>query len=342
LQQNQVQPVNYTVQINGVKADSDYLVSGDITIHNPSPNPAKIISIEDVVSSNGLMDPALVQCAPLCVAANSEEICHYSVSVQSTIYNLNTVIVKQQNYRYAVNKAPVEIGSTEYQATAVVDFGQAQITEVNKCVYYDDNGDNVSEEKLCAKSNEDYHKTIIYPRDFPAPECPETEYTFVNTATVSSLDHAELAKDIHSVTVCINCAGGCTLTIGYWKTHSKYGPARWPDETWLLIQPNGPDSFFFLSGQSWIQVAQTPPAGNSYYVLAYQYIAAKLNKLAGASSTAEVDACIVEAEYFFNKYTPAQANKLSPNNADRKKALACAVTLDNYNNGLIGPGHCFE
>jgi hypothetical protein len=40
---------------------------------------------------------------------------------------------------------------------------------------------------------------------------------------------------------------------------------------------------FFLSGKTWYQVLWTAPAGNVYYNLAHQYIAAKLNFLNGAS-----------------------------------------------------------
>jgi hypothetical protein len=39
--------------------------------------------------------------------------------------------------------------------------------------------------------------------------------------------------------------GGCTLTPGYWKTHSKYGPAKY-DTTWAL---KGEDTPFLLKWQ---------------------------------------------------------------------------------------------
>jgi hypothetical protein len=39
---------------------------------------------------------------------------------------------------------------------------------------------------------------------------------------------------------------------------------------------------------------------------------------------------------FFNTYTPSSS--LSP--SVRARAIATADLLDDYNNGLIGPGHC--
>jgi hypothetical protein len=149
------------------------------------------------------------------------------------------------------------------------------------------------------------------------------------------------ASDTVHVTVTCPHVNGCTLTQGYWKTHSIYGPAAKADPAWNLL-PNGPNTSFFSSGQTWLQVFNTAPAGNPYYILADQYMAAVLNQLNGASSTAAVDAALATAVSFFNKYTPAQAAALSSTNADRKAALAAAITLDNYNNGLIGPGHCSE
>lgn len=124
---------------------------------------------------------------------------------------------------------------------------------------------------------------------------------------------------------------GCTLTPGYWKTHSRYGPAPY-DATWALI---GEDTTFFLSGQSFYTVMWTDST-LKYYILARAYIAAILNGLAGASDTSDVQAAIAFAETFFNTYTPSST--LSP--AVRAQVIGMASILDDYNNGLTGPGHC--
>lgn len=130
---------------------------------------------------------------------------------------------------------------------------------------------------------------------------------------------------------------GCTLTQGYWKTHSEFGPAPY-DNTWAQLA-NGASTPFFLSGQSWIEVFGTSPAGNAYYTLAHQYMAAVLNGLAGANQSA-VQSALASAATLFNTYTPAQIGVLKGSNALRKQFVALAETLDDYNNGLIGPGHC--
>jgi hypothetical protein len=80
--------------------------------------------------------------------------------------------------------------------------------------------------------------------------------------------------------------------------------------------------------------------GNAYYQLAPQYVAAVLNLEAGASAPEEVMDAMSEAETLFKTYTPAQIGALRGNNALRQQFISLANLLDDYNNGLIGPGHC--
>ncbi|HSM16845.1 MAG TPA: hypothetical protein VK845_07595, partial [Gemmatimonadales bacterium] len=87
---------------------------------------------------------------------------------------------------------------------------------------------------------------------------------------------------------------GCTYTQGYWKTHSVYGPAGPADGTWDLLA-SGPDTPFFLSGQTWYEVFWTSPSGNAYSSWAHQYRAAKLNVLNGADPT-DAASAIASAE----------------------------------------------
>lgn len=128
---------------------------------------------------------------------------------------------------------------------------------------------------------------------------------------------------------------GCTLTQGYWKTHSSYGPAPY-NETWALI---GEDTPFFSSNRSYYQVLWKRPIGNPYYILAHQYIAAKLNILKGADPGA------IQSEYdaatdLFNNYTPMQIAVMRHNNQVKRQFVQLGFILGKYNLGLIGPGHC--
>ena len=161
----------------------------------------------------------------------------------------------------------------------------------------------------------------------------------VNTASFVTNDTAETGSASDTVAVHVECSQGCTLTPGYWKTHSSLGPAPY-DETWAQL-PQGAHTPFFLSGASYHQVLWTPPAGNSYYILSHAYIAAQLNGLNGAS-TAVVAAALAEATTLFQTYTPAAIKALKPSSAVRQRFVTLGGQLDAYNNGLTGPGHCSE
>ena len=142
----------------------------------------------------------------------------------------------------------------------------------------------------------------------------------------------------------IPCPTGCTLTQGYWKTHSIRGPAPF-DDNWNNL-PGGlaEKTVFFYSGQTWYQVFWTAPkGGNAYYILAHQYEAAVLNILNGADPSA-VTATLNSALALFSNplNTPATIGALKGNSALRAQFISLAGILDSYNTGTIGPGHCSE
>jgi uncharacterized repeat protein (TIGR01451 family) len=161
--------------------------------------------------------------------------------------------------------------------------------------------------------------------------------TFTNTATLTTSTTQTTLSDSWTVEVRVPaCPVGCTLTQGYWKTHTKYGPAKPRDDAWDLI---GEDTTFYLSGQSYYRVLWTPPSGgNPYYQLAHQFIAATLNKLNGAATTPQVEAALAWAHSFFSNYPPNYAFNRTLTN----QARYYAGLLAQYNEGYIGPGHCSE
>jgi hypothetical protein len=176
---------------------------------------------------------------------------------------------------------------------------------------------------------------------YSAPVLPPTwPVPSINLATgvVSNVGMAnDVGAEITFTNTYIPPLTGCTYTQGYWKTHSEYGPAPY-DATWALLA-NGADTPFFLSGQTWYEVFHTPPAGNAYYNLAHQYMAAQLSILDGADGTA-VASALSDADGLFAAWTPAQIGALKGNNALRQQFNALAGTLGSYNEGDIGPGHC--
>lgn len=72
----------------------------------------------------------------------------------------------------------------------------------------------------------------------------------------------------------------------------------------------GPNSMFFNSWKTWLEVLKIPPGGNAYYILAKQYIAIILNQLRGCNYD-NWQSYIDEATDFFDTYTPQTAENLS-------------------------------
>ncbi len=193
----------------------------------------------------------------------------------------------------------------------------------------------------------DHSQTFTYSRWITAETCDS--FDVENTATV--VDSVVLDSDTVNIHVTVHCDQGCTLTQGYWKTHSNKGPAPL-DTTWNLL-PDQPAAFdpdaiqeaedetFFYSGQTWYQViSSSSSGGNAYYILARQYIAAVLNILNGASAPASVTSAITAATTYFNNPANTPASALNLSKSARNTLLGYATTLGNYNTGVIGPGHC--
>ena len=205
-----------------------------------------------------------------------------------------------------------------------------QPVETNKCVEaYDSYAGFLG--TVCVA---DGQKTFTYQRTIgPYRECGD--FVVENTAWLNIDQSHPASATVH---VRVPCVSGCTLTQGYWKTHSDRGPAPY-DDNWANLGPLQEDTPFFSSGLTWYQLFWTPPTGgNAYIQLAHQYMAAKLNILNGASTTPAVDAAIAWAEAFFPGKTPATTLSKSVKAA----AVAAAGTLGSYNEGRIGPGHCDE
>jgi uncharacterized protein DUF5979 len=123
----------------------------------------------------------------------------------------------------------------------------------------------------------------------------------------------------------------CTATLGFWKNH----PELWDGAGEKVVLTT---TTFFNSGQNYLTILGTPSAGgNAYIILAKQYIAAVLNTNGGASGNASVDAAIAGAAAYF---AGAPAGIPNPVDPTRSQLLGWATTLDQFNNGVIGPGHC--
>jgi len=117
----------------------------------------------------------------------------------------------------------------------------------------------------------------------------------------------------------------CTYSQGYWKEH----PDVWPVTSLVLGSVN------YTQAQL-LQILGEPALGNGLVSLAKQLIGAKLNFAYGADPSAAA-AAVASADALIDGLVvpPVGGGSLPPG-----QTSTLTQTLGDYNNGLIGPGHC--
>jgi len=349
LSEGQQFPVNYSVTVDVTATDSEYSVEGDIWVSNAgNPIPAEILSVADLVSPNISADVECDQPLPYTIPAGGTLHCDYEVEVPDGSERTNTATAPLQNHDYDSSGTGTPGATTDFSGSAPVTFNLSSpddVFPVSECIdVYDSHFGLLG--TVCPESAP---HTFSYTLSFGAhPDagvkliCGDNSH--VNTATFVGQDSGATGSDSWTVNANVACeqvSEGCSLTPGYWKTHSSYGPAPY-DDAWALLLPNGEDTFFFFSGQTYYQVLWTEPEGNAYYILAHAYIAAQLNMLDGASVPPDVLAAFDQATALFTASTPAEAALMPSDDPTRQLFITLAGILDDYNNGLTGPGHCSE
>jgi hypothetical protein len=309
-------PVNYTVNATMTGyTDMDWNVAGTITVSNATDGPVTVI-LTDVVSPDIV---APVTCPKSTLQPGESMTCTYSAALPDGSPRTN------------IASAYVTDGSGNdwtYTASADVIFTTPDF-EIDKCITIDDDLIGTLGTVCDFSGTFTYTEYVAGSTDIAL--C-NIQNSITNTVVFYANDTGTSGSDESQVCFVVPCTG-CTLTPGYWKTHSEYGPAPY-DDTWSLV---GEDTPFFNTGQSWYQVLWTPPAGNAYYILAYAYIGAYFNILKGTSSPSEIQVAIIEAELFLSESPTKKWSK-----AEKSRMTYLANLFDNYNNGLIGPGHCSE
>ena len=117
----------------------------------------------------------------------------------------------------------------------------------------------------------------------------------------------------------------CTYSQGYWKNHTDI----WPVASLKLGNVT-------YSASQLQQIFGRPAKGNGLISLAHQMIAAKLNSMNGADPTS-IQSTISVCDVMIGNLIvpPVGTGFLSPLTTDPD-----THSLDDFNNGLLGPGHC--
>lgn len=124
----------------------------------------------------------------------------------------------------------------------------------------------------------------------------------------------------------------CTYTQGYWKNH----PELWDEASdGMVLLTSG---LFYNSGVGSLTIMKTPPkGGNAYQILAHQFIAASLNLNGATAGVTELDDAMSGAATYFAGEAAGIPKPVEPT---RSQLIDWAATLESFNSGNIGPGHC--
>ena len=137
---------------------------------------------------------------------------------------------------------------------------------------------------------------------------------------------------------------GCTLTIGFWKNHAGFGPQE------NVVSPLLPLWLGTEGGLNSIAASDSTTAhdiltqqvygdpSNGITKLYAQMLAARLNIANGADAAAVSDA-LAAADAFLTSHDWNDWND-DLSSADKKMITGWKSIFDDFNNGIIGPGHC--
>jgi len=172
----------------------------------------------------------------------------------------------------------------------------------------------------------------------PADDSNAGENGFTDCITIVDADDWTIDAGL-----CMPPQDGCTLTIGFWKTHAGFGPQ---DDVLSMHLPiylgdmGGTKTLDVTTAAIAVDVLKMKTYGtnsNGITKLYAQLLAAKLNFASGASDGAVAD-YVTDADAFLADHDYMDWDGLSDD--DKDMVMMWQGSFDDYNNGYIGPGHC--
>lgn len=159
--------------------------------------------------------------------------------------------------------------------------------------------------------------------------CDSTE----GTLTGETYDGMQI---VGTDSIWVNPANGtCTLPASYWLAYSDASAEAYL-ETWDLLGPLDANEIF-LHGKTYADVLVLGEYGSAWYRLGSAYIAAHLNQLSGARMTGNLRVSMTEAYSRLSAHNPDTATLTDD---ELLLFVQLAQVLNDYNNGVTGPGAC--
>ncbi|MFB6317409.1 hypothetical protein [Saccharicrinis sp. FJH54] len=329
--QGETLDVPFEVKVDANFSDENYILSCTIQLYNPHPSRSMEVELTDRFNNTAItLDNSVVQIEP--GSTTEVAIIYHPEQAQS---GYNSAIAQLNGIPFT------SLQNVTFSTPANVVNGTIRVT------------DNMLDNPLGVVTFTDqlpvyYNYNITMGPDFTG----DTE-VIRNIVTISGDDDTLITSSECHVIVTVEpndgtdpdpdpdpqpTGSGCTLTPGYWKTHSAESGKY--DIKWTNLPDMDMDGrkeyeneMFFTSGMTYLEIISSPSVSSCYIILGRAYGAANLNILAG-SDPHDVREEMEQAEELLANYSVESAESV------RSLVLAIAGTLDKYNNGIIGPGHC--
>jgi hypothetical protein len=324
-----VETYNVTVANTGY-VDSNWKVQDGIHYYGTSFTPTSVGAVVSPGIAATISDPVddASRCSTVLGTTVQDLYCSYAASLPDGSARSVTATIGLQ-------------GGGSVSNTLAFDFtNPTSMGEFNKCVIATDTLQGV----LGTVCVGDSPVTFTYTRTIgPYGGCGD--FHVDNTASLND-DAVHPSSSSATVDVHIPCVGGCTRTIGYWKTHAGFGPQAdvvtpllpvWLGTAAGAKSQNITTAALAVQFLSFDGSNNVFAASNGVNKLYAQLLAAKLNIASGGDGSA-IAGTIAAADAFLAANNTTSWAGLSK--SAQQSVLAWMTALDNYNNGLTGPGHC--
>lgn len=251
---------DYTIEVTkSDPIDENFAVSGTITIENPNPQRAAVLtSVTDVISDGLAAD---VNCPSLTVAAGGSLECSYSRDLPNGDARINRATATLQNYAFDKTGSGTEAGSTPYSVTEDVTFGDPVTVTLNEITVDDTNIAGTPDFGPTAIST-----TFEYPVSFTCTADDlngqaSVTLEYPNTATIVE------TKQSDDATVIVNCAEQDALVVS--KTVNLSFDRTWE---WDIVKSVDPAVHDLLVGEEGvsnytIEVTKRGPVDSNWHIL---------------------------------------------------------------------------
>jgi hypothetical protein len=321
--------LHYTITATRDNIDSDHAVSGEIVIFNPTAAlNLNIASVTDEYAGYG----GTVSCPAYTVGPGAAITCTYKITLPGPIDGTNVATVTLTNGTPLPAGAAVAFGAPDVETDET-----ATVTDAVICP----DGLTCSGAGPWTFTDDGSVKFAITLTKTTA-EC-NTYLPVLNIATLRAESGETDTDDASTEIYTCECPHGCTLTIGYWKTHAGFTGRNADDVTQFLPiwlgTAYGAKSVEVTSATQAVSILKFEygAASNGITKLYAQLLGAKLN-IGNGASDADVSNVMAKADAFLALYDYSSWTSLSKK--QKSDVLTWMTLLDGYNNGDIGPGHC--